>query len=469
MPGADARLRSVAARDWTRLSPSATAPVLVGAAVAAITSLCVVIAYMVSPAIALALPVGAAVMALILVRPIYGIYIGILLAPLEYLTLQLGGLAGLSLSEAVLLITAGSTVAHAAIDQRRWRTPALAHLAFAALILVAATGLIFAPDPTVVAKVVLMWTTYLILSLLVASSGVEDIRRLFTVVAVSGGILGAMAIPKASGLQVVGGGETVDNRATASFNHPNILAFFLVLALAPTLALALRSRGRMRPAMIACAVLILGGLLVTLSRGAIIGAAVSLAIMLLLPAFRRVVGVGLVVLVVAGLAGSATLADSPQATLLKTRLSTIGYESQTNPRLEIYRVAPSIVAAHPFLGIGEANFVNVAGSYGLRDIDGSVFEHAHDVLLTVAVETGLIGLAAFVTFLGSMVQTMMRVLRRRRDEEWGLALGLTAALSGLFVNGLTDYPLRANLVMALIMCEAGALIAYGRRPAPVRD
>lgn len=445
------------------LALSPVSPVLVAAAVAAVATLCVVVAYLASPTIALALPVGLAVAGAIVVRPVYGIYAGLLAAPLEYLTVEVGKFAGLSVSEALLLLTAASVVAHSLVERRAWRALAPAHLAFGALILVAATGLVFAPDPLVVGKTVLMWSTYLFLSVFVSSWSREQLRRLFTVVAVAAASVAAMAIPTASSLQLEAGGETAANRATASFSHPNILAFFLVLALAPTLALALRSRSRERLVMAVCAALIVGGLMVTLSRGAIIGAGASLAIMLALPAFRKVVAGLLVVLVAVVLAGSGSLASNRDVSIVRTRLSSIGAETQTNPRLRIYRAAPELIAAHPILGVGEANFSFESERFGLRDLDGTTFEHAHDVLLTVAAETGLIGLAAFVAFLWSMVRTILRALRRPWHDDRALALGVTAALSGLFVNGLTDYPLRANLIMALLMFEVGAMIAYARR------
>jgi O-antigen ligase len=445
------------------LALSTASPVLVAAAVAAVATFCVVVAYVASPTIAIALPVGVAVVGMIVVRPVYGIYAAILAAPLEYLTLAVGNFAGLSVSEALLLLTAAAVLAHALVERRAWQVPAAPHLAFGSLILVAATGLVFAPDPLVVAKTVLMWSTYLFLSFFVSSWGREQLRRLFTVVAVAAAAVGAMAIPNASNLQLVAGGETATNRATASFSHPNILAFFLVLALAPTLALALRTRGRERPVMFLCAALIVGGLMVTLSRGAIIGAAASLAIMLALPAFRKVAAGVLVVLVVAVLAGSGSLAHNRDVSIVRTRLGSIGAETQTNPRLRIYRAAPELIAAHPILGVGEANFSFESERFGLRDLDGSTFEHAHDVLLTVAAETGLVGLAAFVAFLWSMVRTILAALRRHWKGDLALPLAVTAALSGLFVNGLTDYPLRANLIIALLMFEVGAMIAYARR------
>lgn len=452
------------------LAADAGMPALMVGAAAAAAAVCVVLAYVISPVVAVGVPVALCVVAAVFVRPINGLYAGVLTAPLESMNLPLGNVAGLSVSETIFLLTAVVVAVQAAFGRRAWQAPAPAHVAFAALILVAATGLAFAGDAVTVAKIVLMWSVYLVLSMHVASASREELRRLFTCVAVAAGIVGAMAIPNAEALRAVGGGTTVENRATASFNQPNILGFFLVLSLGPALALALGSRGRWRPAMGVAVLLILGGLTVSLSRGSIIGAAVSLAIMLALPAFRKVVAVLLLGLVVAGFAGGGGLLHSQQATVVRTRLSSIGRETTTNPRLEIYRAGPSMVAARPLLGAGEGNFPEVSAEFGLRDADGSVFAHAHDILLTIAVETGLAGLAAFLAFLISMGQTILRAIRRLAGDDRMLALGIAAALAGLFVTGITDYPFGNNLVMALIMLEVGAMVAYARgHAAPARQ
>jgi hypothetical protein len=68
------------------------------------------------------------------------------------------------------------------------------------------------------------------------------------------------------------GGRT---RAAATFAYPNTAGGFLVLALAPTLYFALRERSRAIAAVAACG--IVAAILLTYSRGALIGAAASSA------------------------------------------------------------------------------------------------------------------------------------------------------------------------------------------------
>jgi hypothetical protein len=60
-------------------------------------------------------------------------------------------------------------------------------------------------------------------------------------------------------------------------------------------------------------------------------------------------------------------------------------------------------------------------------------------------------------------------MRARWIPDYGLALGVVAGLAGLFANSMTDYPLRANPVMALLMLEVGAVLAYARLAGPANE
>ena len=40
------------------------------------------------------------------------------------------------------------------------------------------------------------------------------------------------------------------------------------------------------------------------------------------------------------------------------------------------------------LGVGEGNFPAISPSYGLRAVDSTPYDHAHDIFLTVAAELG---------------------------------------------------------------------------------
>src|SRR5687768_11372748 len=141
----------------------------VALAAAALGMAVAVVSYATSPAVALALPIAAGGAAAVLARPMVGVWAGVLAAPLEFFDFRLGGRAGLSATEAILLVTAVAALLHALLGSRRLE-PHPAQVALAVLIMVMTLGLVVADDTFVVFKIALMWTVFLVVSVLVAGA-----------------------------------------------------------------------------------------------------------------------------------------------------------------------------------------------------------------------------------------------------------------------------------------------------------
>jgi len=122
-----------------------------------------------------------------------------------------------------------------------------------------------------------------------------------------------------------------------------------------------------------------------------------------------------------------------------------------------------VIADNPVLGVGEGNFPGASSAQGLIDVGGVPYDHAHNVFLTIAAETGMLGLVFFLAFLGGTVQAGVRALRARTAEHYPLALAVVASLIGLLVVSLSEYPPRTNVLMATLLVEIGALVALARR------
>jgi O-antigen ligase len=433
------------------------------AGAAAASALFVLVAYVASPMIALALAVAAVGAAVVLTNPMAGIYAALLAVVAEPLNLTAGAV-GLSAAEAVLLATAASVALHLVAGSVRRRVDP-AHAAFGALVLVAATGAFFAVDVAIVGKIVLMWSVFLVLSVYVAGAEEHQVRRLAAAIVASCAALGLFAVLGAGDLQSREGGQGAEGRASGAFNHPNLLAQYLVLGLPLAIVAAVEARGRWRPVALAAAALIAIALLLTLTRAAIIGGAVGVLALMVWPRFRRAAAIGLCV-VMAGLPlGLSAVTQSRDAQIIRTRLSTVGAETETNPRLRIYERAPSMLADRPLLGVGIGNFYVWSPLYGMRDKGGFVFEHAHNVALTIALETGLIGLAALVAFVWRMAAVCLRVVRQRAGPLHGIGVGVVAGFASIATVSLTDYPLRSNPVTAVLLLEVGLLLAVARLSA----
>lgn len=447
----------------------ALAAVVTAAGVAASALIWTLLAYRAGPTIAFALPLAIAVLGLIAVRPMAGVYLGVLCVPLEQL--DFASAAGdLTPAKGLLFYTGLVAASHFVLGIRRPR-PHSAHIAFGLLVLVGVLGLAVTDESLTTAKILAQWTSYLWLSMYVATAGRAQLGRLVWCIVVAGAVVGATAILTAGDQQVVAGGQAATGRAQASFDHPATLAFFLVLAFPLALVLGFRSHTSVRLPAFAAAGLCIGGIMLSLTRGAILGAVFAMLVMLLWADFRRLAAVLLVAILAFSAFNLKAIEQSQQVRVIGARLQTITDTRATadNERTRIWSKTPQIIADHPFFGVGAGNFSTVSARYNIVDAFGASFVHAHDVVLTIAAEFGLLGLALFTVFVGSLLRDAGRVVARARaSPSYPLALALAAALAGLFVNGITDYPPATLVIMGTLMVEAGALIGYARVVADER-
>jgi O-antigen ligase len=419
-------------------------------------------AYDIGPAVALVPLAAAALVVAVMVNPLVGIVAGVLSAPLETLSLPLAGVAGITPGEVLFGLAAVSAIWRWMNGTMRPR-PAFAHWAFMALVLISATGIAFAPDAFTAFRITFMWSIFLVLSIHLTASSAEQLRAVLLAIAVSGIVVSVIALSGAGKIKLLQGGEIAEHRVQSSFAHPAVLAFFLVMAFPCALCVGLAARGLRRWLLIGGAALVLGALLLTLTRGAILAAGVVLLVLLVWRPFRRVVVVLLASVAVFTAVNGDALFRSREVTLVTTRLATIGgQEAHTNPRARVYAGAPAIIEHHPLLGVGAGNFPDTAARYNLRDLDALPFEHAHDVPLTVAVELGLVGLTALLAFTASVAGTGVRALRAR-DECVDLRLAAVGGITGLAASSILDYPLRTNMIVAIFMLEVGVLMGLRDR------
>jgi O-antigen ligase len=450
------------ARSPVRTTPPTLVLVAAVAAVGASSSLA---AYRLSLVAAVVVAFAAAVAIVIVARPAVGVLLAIAAVPLEVLDLRFGGSFGLTPTEGLLLFTGGLATLRALTIERLRFSPL--HGTFAALVVVSSLGLVFATNTFTVAKISTMWAATLAVSLMVAGWDSRSLRRLLSCIAVTGGVLGVLAFVHSGSQEFTNGGATVTGRAQGAFEHPNLLAFFLVLSVPVAIALAFQSRRVERLVMACAAIAGIEGLVLTLTRGAILGFIVALALLATWRPVRRVLVAGVLLGIVALAAAPVSWTQSGQLGVLTERLASVGdlTQTSTNPRIHIWRMSLGIVAAHPVLGVGAGNFSAAALSNDLRNEDYGRFwegyDHAHDLLLTIAAELGIAGLGLMLALVAVAARTTMRALRRATSER-PLVLAVAAGLTGLFAAGLTDYPLRANAILGTVMIELGALVAFQR-------
>jgi putative inorganic carbon (HCO3(-)) transporter len=439
--------------------------VLAAAAVAG--AAIVQLAYATGPLVPIALAAAPVLTVLTVARPVVSLYAAIALVPLELVSFSLGP-AALSPAEAFLALTGVGWAASRLIRGEAPFVPSPLGKPLALLVLAVVPGLAIAPEPVAVAKVFLIWGCFLLVyQMIVAEADARVVRNLLFVLAMSGAVVGAIAIVKSGGVapELSELGETATGRARSSFGHPNTLATFEALALPGALALAITGPLALRPLAIVAFAVIFAGLALSLSRGGLLAVAGGLAMMLVWAPFRRTVVATALVVGVLAIAGGNPFGDTQQVQLLTARLGSIGYSAGgIDPRFRLWEVTPEIIADHPVIGIGENAFPEVAPRYNLLlGNSRSTFEHAHNIPLTIAAELGLVGLAALAWFVVALGRVLVLGYRRGAAERQGMLVALAAAFVAVAVQGLVDYTLRSAVIVGVITTLAGCAVVLARK------
>ncbi len=227
-----------------------------------------------------------------------------------------------------------------------------------------------------------------------------------------------------------GAGVAADGvrRATGPYTHPNNLAFFLeraalLAAIPPLLTERYRKVGM--------AILLAGvaGVLLTLSRGALLGFPAGLVVALWLSGRFRAIS-GVVAGVVATLGALVLFAGE--------RLFDLGGDGSEPSRLVIWDGASRILRDFPVSGIGPDQFYVM---YGLRYIEPAGWperytSHPHNLFLDFWLSLGLAGLVLVIV---ALIWLGWRTVRLRSSQApVPLAVAGAAALMAGVVHGLVD-------------------------------
>jgi O-antigen ligase len=361
-------------------------------------------------------------------------------------------------------------------------------LAFCALMFVSS---IWADDPAIsdayVLKTMKNIFVYAIVAVLAASW--RSLRQALGTLAITAAILAAISMAQiATGSRnELGGLATVvdaniyadehDIRAAGPVGDANYYGQVLVMIIPLALVLANASTQKSRRlAWLAIAAIIIGGVLVTYSRGAMLAVAVMTGLVMLamrVPVTR--VAAGMVVAL-----GLLVLMPGNIGRRFKTMVSLFPQETYyTAPdpsfeRRKLIAATGALMFDHNLLlGVGADNFSiffprysREAGSAAELFYDHGELEHPHSLYLEIASENGLLGLLVFGTLLAATfiaLRTAHHTLVTRGVERRALlpiALGL--ALSGylvtsVFLHGASQryFFLVLGLVAALSCTVAG--------------
>lgn len=451
----------------SNLSVRRLEPLLFGLTGMLVAAVAVQVAYRTEPVVPLALAGALAAGALALWRPMVALVLSIALVPLELLSLKLGGL-GVSPAEAMFAMTGAAWAVRRLAFGEPPFVPSPLNKPYVLLLLAIVPGLAITTDSVLVVKVLVIWSFFFMLFQLVLAEGdAETVRWVLLALAVAGAIVGVTATIRSGGgadVTLLGVGQSAEGRAQGSFGDPNTLATFEGLALPGALALAFYGRTIVRLVGAVSFALIFAGLALSLSRGGLLAVAGALAVMVTWAPVRRAVVVAGLVVVAFAIAGQNPIGEVQQVQTLSERVSSISYSARgVDPRFGIWERTPDIVADHPLFGVSMNGFPAVGGQYGLLGPDQTPYAHAHNIPLTIAAELGLLGLAAFTWLVVQVVRVLGRAYREGARSNRGLTTAVAAALVALALQGMVDYPLRLNAIVAVVFVLTGCAVVLSRR------
>lgn len=234
-------------------------------------------------------------------------------------------------------------------------------------------------------------------------------------------------------------------RVFSTLENPNVLAGYLDVMICLALGLLAKVNGRMQKTIFIIAIAALVSCLaMTYSRGAFLSIAIVFLICGILQDKR-------IFILFAILTAAIIYVDS---TFMHRILSifTTTADSSEGLRIGIWISTISMIADHPFVGIGWGafKFVYPQYNYYLADTTQTIY-HAHNLFLQTAAEVGIVGaLAYFWYFFGTMFQSLALNTAEKYEQLKGDALNLAQnAKPSRFKEKLVEVILSSNFLQIL--------------------
>ena len=239
-------------------------------------------------------------------------------------------------------------------------------------------------------------------------------------------------------------------RATGTFILPGELAGYLIVLLPIAFAVTQVSGARWLRIGGACALAAgLPALILTYSRAGWMGFVAASAFLV---ASRTRLGIRAAVAVVATGIGAVLILFNAHHD-----------PSEDYTRVSIWQAAVQIIDRFPLTGVGPFNFSRLYAVVRAPDADSAAF-HAHSLYLTFFAEFGLLGVAAVAWLIWRFVAELRSRLRTASPAGAFLAVGVSAGLVGVAVQGLIDTV--SVVIFGLMMPTLALALAAARGNDP---
>ena len=248
-------------------------------------------------------------------------------------------------------------------------------------------------------------------------------------------LLRVVKYPTGEVLRFIEDNPSLPKRAISTSVDPNVLGGMLILLVSLAVPQWFAARRLFRREILLAMIAVMGVcLLLTFSRGSLLGATVSVAFVafallarrmpVLLAAIATLVGI-----VLAAVLGFVVLSVLPPTQAYADHLleGLLGQDRATLMRFGEYKDALNLISRYPWFGVGFT---------GVPDVD--LYVGVSSLYLLVASRMGLVGLAAFLLLMTTFVVNRW-LLYRRLPAVDPVLLGALAAILGALVGGVFDH------------------------------
>lgn len=492
-------------------APGTRLPLVIGGATAA-TALA---SSLVSP---LLMPIVAA-MAILAIAVLRHPWLSIAFLVVSVPVQQIGAVAGTTATRVALAIAIGCGASALLVARESMRGTRLV-IPFLALLVWMGITVTLAKDPGAAAAELFRWSTALAAFVLITHFLLAGSRNRIVGFVAAIAITGALESLAGTVLGLVGFGPASFavggsiSRAYGSFGRPNSFAGFLEMSLFPALWLAVymlthvwsdlrayresrlqgfaASRDQRQQLLRSTAVfallaastaIMLLGVLISFSRGAWVGVAAGLAVSGLL-AVRHRIALVVAAAPIAVLLGLMALASIAPASLTD-RLTSIADEARpfnaasipitpenfaVVERMAHWQAGWHMFEDHPLTGVGIGNFNARYPDYFVRTEFRFSQGHAHNYYIHTLAETGMVGLALYLTLAGSFLILAATVAIRSTDlMARFVSIGAAGTMTAVYVHNVFEDLHVLNLGILISSAWALAVVAHRLSRASVTD